>query len=102
MRKYAKEYRERLLIKFTRENTGKEPAEVLEAQKIIAKYREKQENIQPTLLRLNTLECPDSVCPDCLWTKGITVHLKPISSPSWKDLFECPNCNRQYKEDIEA
>jgi hypothetical protein len=99
MRKYAKEHREILLVKFSRKNTGKKPSEVLEAEKIIAKYRKEQENVQPTLSRLNSLECPDSVCPDCLWTKGITVHVKPISSPHGDiDLFRCPECNRTYEE----
>jgi hypothetical protein len=99
MRKYAEEYRERLLVKFSRKNTGKKPPEVLEAEKVIAKYRKEQEEVEPTLSRLNSLECPDSVCPDCLWTKGRTVHVKPISSSNCDiDLFRCPECNRTYEE----
>ena len=74
MRKFAEEYRERLLVKFTRKYASEKPSEVLEAEKIIAKYREEQKNIEPTLSRLNSFECPDFVCPDCFWTKSVTVH----------------------------
>lgn len=99
MRKYAEEHRERLLVKFSRKNHGEKPTEVLDAEEIIAKYREEQENIEPTLSRLESLDCPDSVCPDCFWTKGISVHIKPISSSDGDiDLFRCPQCNRQYEE----
>ena len=79
MRKYAEEYRERLLIKLSRKNTEKKPAEVLEAEKVIAKYRKEQEDVEPTLFRLKSLDCPDFICPDCFWTKEVTVHLKPIA-----------------------
>jgi len=98
MRKYAEEYREGLLRKLTRKNTGGKPAEVLDAEKIIADYREKQENIDPQLSRLENSECPNSICPNCFYTKGLNIHLNNSDGNDEVEKFNCPECNYVYKE----
>jgi len=100
MRKYAEEYRERLLRKLTRQNASGKPAEVLEADKIIADYREKNENRTLQILSLESSDCPDSICPNCFYTRGLNIHLKNSDGNDDEDRFKCPECNHVYTETI--
>lgn len=85
-----------MLRKFTRKKHGKKPSEVLEAEKIIAKYIEEQKNIDPILSRLESSECPDSVCCECFYMRGLSFHLKCIPGGEDFDSFSCPECGATY------
>ncbi|MDD1620871.1 MAG: hypothetical protein LUQ11_05275 [Methylococcaceae bacterium] len=98
MKEYAKEYRGNLLKKLSRKKSGSKPSEVLEAEKIIAKYNEEQEKIGPQLFRLESSECPDSICPQCFYLRGLNVHLKTIPGDDEIDKYQCPECNSIYEE----
>ena len=98
MREFAKEYRESLLRKITKQNTGNKPAKVLEAEKIIAKYRDKHKNLELQLSRLNSSDCPNSICPHCFYSFGFSHNLKPISGNDEIDKFECDECHYVYEE----
>ena len=92
MRQYAKEYRERMIITLSREYREQEPSEILKANEIIAAYRKKQADIEPQLSRLQTSECPDSVCPKCFY-----LH---YPSNDNVDKFRCTQCNTIYEENF--
>ena len=100
MQKYAEEYRRILLSKLTRKNAGSKPAEVLEAEKIISKYRKEHKNIELQLSRLESSDCPGSVCPNCFYTRGLSVHLKNSDGNDEEDRFKWPDCNHVYTETI--
>jgi len=100
MRQYAKEYRERMIITLSREYREQEPSEILKANEIIAAYRKKQADIEPQLSRLQTSECPDSVCPKCFYLHNLTIQLKDYPSNDNVDKFRCPQCNTIYEENF--
>ena len=98
MRQYAKKYRERMLVKLSWKQDEEKRPEVLDADEIIAKYREEQENLKPQISRLKTSECPDSVCPKCFYMHGLSVHLKTSPGDDNFDRYRCPECKTIYEE----
>lgn len=97
MRKYAKEYRERLLGKLSRKKHGKKPSEVLDAEKVIAKYCKEQQELEPQLTRLESSDCPDSVCPECFYLYGLHINLNTFPGDIDVDRFLCPRCKALYE-----
>ena len=96
--KTPEEYRKSLLRKLTRKSVGNKPAKVLEAEKIIADYRKEQEDIKLQLSRLESSDCFDSVCPNCFFMRGISVHLKNSDGNDEMEKFNCSECNYVYEE----
>jgi hypothetical protein len=99
MRKFAREFRDSSLKAISRKKHGKKPAEVLEAEKIITKFREEQKNLEFSLPRLDSLECSDSVCPKCFYLHGLTSELTPIDGDDLVDRFRCKKCRSIYEEE---
>ena len=93
------EYRNHMLRKLKKKYRYGKPASVLEAEKIIAKYNEEKANANPQIARLETEECPSSVCSECFYMLGISHDLKPIGcDDNHNDCFKCPECHAVYEE----
>jgi len=92
------EYRDRMLRQLKNKYRNNKPAAVLEAEEVIAKYNEEKANANPQIARLETEECPPSICRECFYMRDLSFHLKPIQGDSDYDYFECPECKRTYKE----
>lgn len=93
---FEEEYRLMLLKKANHTLSGKPPDEVLEAQKIIAEFSEKQEQAKFVVAQASAQHCPSLCCPLCFFQRGVTVHLKPTPSDTDIELFRCPSCNHTY------
>ena len=99
MRRFARDFRNSRLKTLSRKKSGKKPSKILEAEKIIAKYREEQENLEPQLSRLESSECPDSVCPKCFYMHGLHSQLEPIEGDDDYDRFRCSKCRSVFEEE---
>jgi hypothetical protein len=96
MRKQNEEYRANMLKKLKKKYGDSNPPEVLEAEKVIANYREKKTNAIAQINRLESSECPESVCCECFYMQGLNFQLKSINGGENFDSFRCPECGTTY------
>ncbi len=94
----AEEYRASMLRKLKKKYGDNKPPAVLEAEKVIAQYREEKANAKPQIARLETEKCPPSICFHCFWVKGVSFHLVAIPGDDDMDIFKCPECKRTYEQ----
>jgi hypothetical protein len=92
--KESETYRLEMLRHFQKIDSGTPPAEVLEAEKVIANYRKEKEQTHETISRLETgLPKPD-LCPECFYLHGVESSMRPIPSEEPKiDKFRCNKCD---------
>jgi hypothetical protein len=93
MRKEAEQHKAEILRRLQERRSKPKPSEVLEAEKVIAKYREKEAEADEQASRALLPLPPGNPCPACFVKRGITSHMVPISSSTYNDLFECKECS---------
>lgn len=94
----AEKYRSDMTRKLKKKYRDDKPPAVLEAEKVIAQYREEKASAELQIARLESKQCPSSVCFKCFWMKGLSFHLIAIPSDDETDLFRCPECNSIYEQ----
>ena len=67
MSKESENYRLQMLRRFKRERDGPPPAEVLEAEKMVAQFREKQAKAKEVVLRLEKPPPKPNLCSECFY-----------------------------------
>ena len=100
MSKESEEYRLKMPRRLKDENSSAPPPEVLEAEKVIAKYREEQEQINATKMRLR-LQLPNTdLCPQCFYSHGNRSLMQPKPAGGRPiDMFECEKCGYLQERD---
>jgi len=102
MSKESESYRLEMLRRLKHKNSAPPPAEVLEAQKVIAKHSQEQQKAREAIPRLEAgLPKPD-LCPRCWFNEGHESILYAIRAddPSRYDRMKCRECG--YVEDRET
>jgi hypothetical protein len=94
MSKECEEYRRHMLRHLEQKLRGSKPAEVLEAERVIAKYRVEQEQAIPQLMRLQMQLLEPDLCPQCHYRDGKTNTLMAAenSQPERYDMMTCRVC----------
>jgi hypothetical protein len=102
MSKEGEEYRIEMLRRLEQENSHSPPPEVLEAQQVIAKFREKQANRNAVKARLNLhLPNPD-LCPECFYQNNRNSIMHSIPSGGSTDIYKCDVCSYEQERDPRA
>lgn len=94
MGKESEAYRLQMLRRLQQKNCDPPPAEVLEAQKVIAKYRQEQTQAGSAISRFSQpLPKPD-LCPSCFGFHGVISPLAaiPHTDPANFDKMTCRIC----------
>jgi hypothetical protein len=83
MSKESESYRLHLLSRLEQESSGPTPSEVLEAEQIVAAFREKQAMARDAVIRLRSRLPKDNLCPECyyLFDKQILMVSVPHPEP---------------------
>jgi hypothetical protein len=99
MSKESEEYRRHMLRHLEQKFRQSKPAEVLEAERVIAKYRIEQEQAIPQLERLQKPLPEPDLCPQCYYRDGKTNTLIAAvhSDPARYDIMKCRLCG-YYEE----
>jgi hypothetical protein len=102
MSKESESYRLHMLRHFKRQRDTPPPLEVLEAQKIIASFHEKQTKTEEVILRLEKPLHKPNLCPDCYYIHGRESYLrsKPHRDPGRFDLWKC-DCGYEEEREID-
>ena len=98
MSKKSNEYRLRML-RYFKDRYGKaKPAEVLEAEKVIAEFREQEARDREMEARLR-LDLPEpDLCPKCFYRHNTLTKLSPVDSPHPNiDYFRCRACGHNHE-----
>jgi hypothetical protein len=97
MSKEGEEYRIEMLRGLKQENSRPPPREVLEAEQVIAKFREKQANLNAIEARVNShLPNPD-LCPECFYLHNRNSMMHSIPSGGSTDIYKCDTCSFTQK-----
>jgi len=102
MSKESESYRLQMLRYLEEKYGNAKPAEVLEAEKVIAKFREEETRDRKAIARLRTpLPKPD-LCPECyyLHDRSVTLEAMRHRDPKNYDRMGCRICD--YAEDRPA
>ena len=99
MGKESETYRLEMLRRLERINSEPPPPEVLEAQKVIAKHREKQAEAREAIPRLRAPLPEPNLCPECYYLHGNRTFLTAVPHPDSAnfDRMKCVSCG--YIED---
>lgn len=95
MRKQIEKYKTEILRRLQEYGNKSKPSEVLEAEKVIAKFNQREKDRITQLQRAQSPLPADDACPDCFVERGITSHMKtlPASENAPEiDLFKCKTC----------
>jgi rubredoxin len=90
--KESEEYRAGVLRRLEHKYRQSKPTEVLEAEKVVAKYRKEQEQAAPQIARLNQPLPEDNLCPECWFMHGQRSMLYAVSHPTDSDRFDRMRC----------
>jgi hypothetical protein len=99
MSKECEEYRRHMLRHLEQRFQRSKPAEVLEAERVIAKYRLEQEQAIPQLMRLQLQLLELDLCPQCHYRDGKRNTLTAAENPhpDRLDMMKCGVCG-YYEE----
>jgi ribosomal protein S27AE len=101
-REESESYRLQMLRTLEKLDSGPPPPEVVEAEKTIAKYREKQAQACETISRLNSPLPDEDSCPRCWFMHGRRSSLDaiPHPDPDNSNRWKCSTCG--YISDVSA
>lgn len=103
MSKESESYRREMLRRLKNKVCGPPPAEVLEAEKVIAKHRDEQEQAREAIPRLS-LPLPDyNLCPQCWFIHGKRVPFTAVEHPTDRDNLDrmkCRTCGHIEDRDV--
>jgi len=91
-RKESESYRLDTLQRFKEKYDHAKPSEVLEAELVIAKFREQEARDREAIARLSTPLPKSDSCPQCYYLHGKNSELNPTGSDTAVDLFRCGTC----------
>jgi hypothetical protein len=92
MSKESEAYRLEMLRRLENKYGKAKPAEVLEAEKVIAKFREQEAADREAIARLGSPLPEPHLCPECYYLHGKTSRLEPVPSGTKHDKFKCGRC----------
>ena len=91
LRKESEAYRNEMLLHLLAQDRGK-PAEVTEAEKIVARYREEQTKTHDAIVRLGSALPEADACPNCYYLNGLICIMGRVTSNATGDIFRCDEC----------
>jgi hypothetical protein len=99
--KESESYRFQMLRRFESERDGPPPSEVLEAQQVVAEFREKQAKAKEAVLRLKRPLPKPNLCSECFYLRDHETLMRPIphSNPNHFDLWKC-GCSYEEEREI--
>jgi rubrerythrin len=97
MREESERYRRETLRRLKEMNRRPPPTEVLEAQKMVATFREKQAREREAIARLSSPLPDPELCRECYYLHARFSTLTPIPSEADADWFECPSCGHRQE-----
>ena len=102
MGKQSEEYRLQMLRRLENRYGNDKPTEVLEAEEVIAKFRQEKARDRQAITRLSSPLPEPNLCPSCWFIHGRKIHLTHAPHPNSAkfDRQICPQCN--YIEDTAA
>jgi rubredoxin len=102
MSKESDSYRLTMLRRFEQINGAPAPSEVLEAEKVVAKFREEQARARETIHRLRSPLPKEDSCPACHYLHDREVLLVSVEhdDPRHFELWKCNVCG--YEEERKA
>ncbi|SRR5216683_1145874 len=95
MSKESEAYRLQMLRNLKQKYGKAKPSEVLEAEKVIAKYREEETHDREAMTRLNNPLPEPNLCPQCFYFRGRSIKMDPTSPTdrSKYDRWRCSYCD---------
>jgi hypothetical protein len=98
MSEESESHRLKMLRRLQQKDNNPPPPKVMQAEKVIAKYREQKERDHQTLMRLNSPLPEPNLCPDCFYIHDRCSLLMQIlgDDPVHFDTWKCETCT--YKE----
>jgi predicted RNA-binding Zn-ribbon protein involved in translation (DUF1610 family) len=91
--KESDEYRTEMIRHLQQEDQKSPPSEVLEAQKMIAKFEQRKRKREEQMVALQQPLPNKDACPKCYWLHGgIASIMRPQPSGDHSDWFRCPEC----------
>jgi hypothetical protein len=99
--KESESRRLQMLRRFKRERDGPPPAEVLEAEKVVAQFRKKQTKAKEVVLRLEKPLPNPNLCFECFYihNRESLMRSKPHPDPNHFDLWKC-DCGYEEEREI--
>ena len=99
MSKESESYRLQMLRNLKDRYGKAKPAEVLEAEKVIAQFREQETHDREAIARLSAPLPEPDLCPRCYFYHGKRSLLRPIPArdPKHFDAMKCREC--EYVEE---
>lgn len=91
-RKESEAYRTETLQRLQEKNRYGKSAEVFEAEKLIAKYREEQTQIHDAIARLGSPLPEADACPECYYLHGLTIIMQSTQANITGAVFACGEC----------
>lgn len=91
-RKESEAYRTETLQRLQEKIRYGKSAEVFEAEKLIAKFREEQAEIHDAIARLGSPLPEADACPECYYFHGLTIIMQSTRPSLTGAVFVCEEC----------
>jgi len=96
-REKSEEYRLEMIRHLKEKYQQAKPSEVLEAEKVIARYRESEARDRGAMARLRLQLPNENLCPECFYMHERESILHTIGSESGVDRFRCRECGYEIE-----